>query len=154
MPNINYTFNDSSGRPEPVEPGVHRVKCVGYEFGLTGNGNDKLDLIIQIKDGPKIYDTITFTEKALWKMDVVLKCFAPSKKLQVPAKGQDISVNEAFVEKFIEGGTCEADIILDVWEKPDGTKGMPKNKIGNFKIPTTQTSARIEPEPVEDDDPF
>ena len=126
---IDYTYNDSSGAPSLVEPGEHFVKATGYETGITDQGNHKITLSLQIKDGPRTYDVLTFTPKAMWKMDLVLKAFSISKKEPLPPRGTKLQVDEAFMNRYIIEGYAKAQIIVDEWQ------GKKRNKVGTFIVP-------------------
>jgi hypothetical protein len=103
---INYTYTDSDSFRSTVEPGEHKIKVVGYEFGISNQGNDKLDLELRtIAEDVTIYDTLTFHPKSAWKMDTVLKCLAPSKGVALPAKGDALSIDTAFAEKYLKDAT-------------------------------------------------
>jgi hypothetical protein len=103
---INYTYTDSDSFRSTVEPGEHKIKVVGYEFGISNQGNDKLDLELRtVAEDVTIYDTLTFHPKSAWKMDTVLKCLAPSKGVALPAKGDALTIDTAFVEKYLKDAT-------------------------------------------------
>ena len=126
---IDYTYNDSEGAPAMVDAGTYYVKALGYETGLTNKGDQKMTLKLQIKDGPIVYDILTFTPKAMWKMDVVLKAFSVSKKKPLPAKGSKINVDEEFMKTYIVDGYCQAEVVIDEY------KGRKRNKVSNFIVP-------------------
>ena len=134
--NINYTYTDADSLRTTVEPGEHHVKVVGFEFGMSNAGNEKLDLELVTECGVTLYDSIAFTPKSAWKMDTVLKCFAPSKGMALPAKGSAINIDAQFVEQYLQGGKGHVITFLEPYNGVDKTriKTYLPNKGGNKQI--------------------
>lgn len=129
-----------------VEPGKYYIKAIGYETGITAKGDQKLTLRLQVKDGPVVYDVLTFSPKAMWKMDVVLKAFSVSKKKPLPAKGSKMSIDEDFMNTYIIDGFCEANVIIDEYN------GVKRNRVGDYVVPEIKDLPPVlktEPEPFE-----
>lgn len=137
---INYTFNNSDGAPSLVEPGEYFVKAIKYETGFTSNNNDKITIHLQIKEGPIAYENVIFTEKAMWKMDLILKAFTISKKLPLPAEGSAVKIDEDFMKKYIIGGYASA--MIEVHEY----NGKKSNRVASWVIPK-ELPKPVEPEP-------
>jgi len=143
---IDYTYNNSEGAPSLVEPGEYYVKAVKYETGFTTNNNDKITIHLQIKEGPITYENIVFTEKAMWKMDLVLKAFTISKKLPLPAEGQNVKIDEDFMKKYIIGGYAKAMIELHEYN------GKKTNRVSKWVVPTELPEPVVQ-EPVQEPEP-
>lgn len=150
MTNINYTYNDSEGAPSLVEPGTYAVKAVKFETGFTSNNNDKITLHIQIKEGPIAYENIIFTEKAMWKMDIILKAFSASKKLPLPSAGKSVKIDDEFMLKYIIGGIAKAEIVVHEYN------GKKSNRVSNWIVPSELPAPIVEkmdkPSPTDDFD--
>jgi hypothetical protein len=126
---IEYEFTDADNNtPRRVEPGDYTAKVTGFEFGMSTTGKDKLSLHLQLSDVEvTIREDIYFTPTAQWKFDTVLKCFAPSKSKRVPKRGDRITVNDTFVEEFLQGG--QGDVIIE----DDEHNGVTKSRVKLFK---------------------
>lgn len=103
---IEYEYTDSDNNsPRKIEPGEYEVKVVGFEFGLSPSGTEKLTLNLEFQDiGVKFKDDVYFTPAAAWRMDTVLKCFAASLKVDLPKVGERVSINDDFVNSRLMNG--------------------------------------------------
>lgn len=109
---IQYEYNDSDNQSaRPIPPGEYDCEVTGYEFGMSSSGTDKLTLTLHFPDceSSKMED-IYFTPRAQWKFDTVLKCFTPSKNQDLPNKGERITINNEFVEKYLIGGNGRVEV--------------------------------------------
>jgi hypothetical protein len=74
MPSIN--FAQVKGL-EPVPVGNYTATIIKAETGVSKKGNEKIDLQWRVEggafDGRIIFDTLTFTEKALFRVKATLK---------------------------------------------------------------------------------
>jgi hypothetical protein len=74
MPSIN--FAQVKGL-EPVPAGNYLATIVKAEAGMSKKDNEKIDIQWKIEGGPQdgriIFDTLTFTEKALFRVKATLK---------------------------------------------------------------------------------
>jgi len=74
MPSIN--FAQVKGL-EPLPVGVYTATIVRAEVGVSKAGNEKIDLQWKVEGGPHdgriIFDTLTFTEKALFRVKATLR---------------------------------------------------------------------------------
>jgi hypothetical protein len=119
---INYTYNDQSSRASFVEPGDYVATIVGFTFGISGQGNDKIDFELLLPDC-KIYDSVAFTEKAAWKFDTMLKCFTPNKEGgAIPAKGTAVAIDEEFINKNLVGASGWVTTFIDVFNDTKRSK--------------------------------
>ena len=61
---------------EPLPVGVYNATIVKAEAGKSKAGNDKIDIQWKVEGGPQdgrlIFDTMTFTEKALFRVKATL----------------------------------------------------------------------------------
>lgn len=137
---INYTYNNSDGAPSLVEPGEYFVKAIKYETGFTSNNNDKITIHLQIKEGPIAYENVIFTEKAMWKMDLILKAFTISKKLPLPSEGSAVKIDEDFMKKYIIGGYAKAMIEVHDYN------GKKSNRVSSWVVPK-ELPKPVEPMP-------
>jgi hypothetical protein len=103
---IEYEYTDSdSDKPRRIPVGEYEAKVVGYEFGLSPQGTDKLSLDLYFGElDMKWKDDIYFTKAAAWRMDTVLKCFAASLKVDLPKAGERVVINNKFVEDRLVNG--------------------------------------------------
>jgi hypothetical protein len=126
---IDYQFTDADNNsPRKVEPGEYKVEVTGFEFGMSTTGKDKLTIDLNVKEADvTLKEDIYFTPSAQWKFDTVIKCFAPSKKKRPPSKGDRVTVNDAFVEEYIQGGTGEVTI------EDDEHNGNVRSRVKVFK---------------------
>ena len=102
---IEYTFSDAENlSARSIDPGDYDVTINGFEFGMAKTGTDKLDLTIRVNDlGVDLVESIFFTPRSQWKFDLALKCFSPSKGVALPEKGTAITIDSAFVTKYLMG---------------------------------------------------
>lgn len=81
-----YKFTDQENLKTTCADGDYIFEIIGFELGLSDKGDDKVIVLLQIeKEHVKVYDHITLSEKAAWRMDTLLKCCGV-----VVAKGADI----------------------------------------------------------------
>lgn len=121
------TFQDSENIVMMVPPGEYVVECVGYEFGLSRQGNETLSLTLrQEPDGAIVYDTLTFTQNAAWKIDTALKCLLPSKGIPKLPKGKEIDITEDFCAKYLLNARGRVDLIIEEYN------GKEKNKVQSY----------------------
>jgi hypothetical protein len=126
---IEYEFTDADNNtPRRVEPGDYQVEVTGFEFGMSTTGKDKLSIDLRVPEADvTLREDIYFTPSAQWKFDTVIKCFAPSKQKRPPTKGERVTVNDAFVEEYIQGGKGEVSI------EDDEHNGNVRSRVKVFK---------------------
>lgn len=129
----SFTFNDSDNLTRLVDPGEYMAEIIGFEFGYSRSGNETLTLVLrQEPDGVIVFDTLTFTEKAFWRIDTMLKCFLPSKGIGKLDKGKTFDINEKFCERFLLNARGPVKLIKE--EYPVGTDKW-KNRVDAFNVP-------------------
>ena len=74
MPSINFAKVQSL---EPLPAGVYTATIIKAEQGISKAGNEKIDIQWKVEggahDGRIIFDTLTFTEKALFRVKATLQ---------------------------------------------------------------------------------
>ena len=74
-------------------------------------------------------------------MDTVLKCFAPSKGIALPAKGSAITIDAQFVEQYLQGGKGHVITFIEPYN------GIDKCRIKTYL--TTVAPVPVQPQPVQ-----
>lgn len=145
MPSYKYT--DQDNRPPAVKPGKYKYTVTDCGFGLTRNGDDKMELSIEIEGGARCYETLTFTQNAMWRIDTFVKSSNLLVDGKPPAKGQPIE----FTQELVVGLRGWAEFILE--EYPVGS-GKTRNKVGTWLTNAEKLKrADIAPPPKEDAEP-
>jgi hypothetical protein len=90
MPRVQ--FQDRGGF-QLLEPGDYIAFVEEANEGTSNNGNPKIDLKLSVA-GATVYDTLTFTENAGWRIDTFLKACGLA-----PEKGQFVDVTAAMCER-------------------------------------------------------
>jgi hypothetical protein len=123
----NYKYGDSDNVLLFVELGDYVVEINDVAFGLSKQGNDKIDLKLKVeKTGTTVYDVLTFSEKAFWRIDTCLK----SCGVKI-AKGEDAEFNKERLkegQRYIKLIGLRGWVTLGVEEYPVGS-GKKKNKV-------------------------
>lgn len=147
----SYQFGDQENKVfETVKPGDYILQVSKCEFGLTKKGDDKMDLEIAVEGtNARIFETLTFTSNAAWKIDTFVKSCNLLIDGKRPTKDQSIEFTEPMVVGLRGWAT------LKVEEYPEGSKKF-RNKVAVWltdkeKLP----KAVVETAPDEEDDmPF
>lgn len=141
-------YQQNSSNSDTLPDGEYEFTVKKASLGTSKNGNEKIELVLEIKGGATVYDNLVFTEKAFWKIDQFR--IATGEKLDSSAK-----VN--FEAEHCEGRTGQCHLITETFEGrsrnrveaylfPSATKGTGAAKAAGRPVPT----AGIEP----DDIPF
>ncbi len=133
---IEYEYTDADNNsPRRIKPGEYNVKVVGYEFGLSATGKEKLVLNLHFGElDVDFKDDIYFTSAAAWRMDTVLKCFTSSLGQDLPKAGDRLIINQDFVDRCINGGTGRVRVV-------EGTyNGKPRTEIKAYLAGTPNLS--------------
>jgi hypothetical protein len=119
MSSINYTFEDRGAIPALLEEGAYEVEVKSVEFGYSQAGNEKADLQLNVlsHDGKTIYDSLTFTEKAFWRIDQALKSLGIA-----TAKGESLDVSES----LLVGKKGWVNLVVEEWND------RKRNKVGDW----------------------
>lgn len=144
-----YQFQDSENIPAVVEAGDYVIRVTETKFGLSQAGNAKVDLTLQIeKTGTILYDTLTFTDKAFWRIDTFLKsCGVKLAKGQGVEFDPDVEPGPGEVFIPLVGLRGWATLFVDEYPKDSGRK---KNKVLMW-ITNKEKLARIAPPPRQAD---
>lgn len=95
-----YKFGDQENKTfEVVEDGDYILEVIACEFGVTkSKGDEKMELQLQVEGrDAKFYETLTFTEKAAWKIDTFVKSCNLLIDGKPPKKDQPIEFTETMV---------------------------------------------------------
>lgn len=89
-----HTYEDRSGFML-LDEGDYIVEVTGVEIGFSKAGNEMLTLSCSVEPhGTTVYERLVFTDKALWKVDQVLKGLGVA-----PEKGTDLDMTEEWCKK-------------------------------------------------------
>ena len=116
---ISYTYEDRGAIPALLDEGAYQVEVKSVEFGYSQAGNEKADLQLNVlaHDGKTIYDTLTFTEKAFWRIDQALKSLGIASE-----KGESVDVSE----DLLIGKKGWVKLIVEEWND------RKRNKVGEW----------------------
>jgi hypothetical protein len=132
-----YTYTDSEGITK-LEPGEYTFTIDKAEEGISkAGGNPMMKLeCSEVTSGARIFDNLVFTEKAAWKIDMLLKSIGYD--LQ---KGQEVELYpEHLIGKRFRG-------VVEMEKQPDGkefariTRIIPK-KERTLKMEAIQAPAK------------
>lgn len=151
---IEYTYTDADNVSiRAIDPGDYDVTVTGFEFGMAKTGTDKLDLTLRVEElGADLKESIFFTPKAQWKFDLVLKCFAPSKNVQLPQKGMAIQIDPNFVQTYIMGGRGRVTVKNEEYPIGSGEErsrvsiyhpDMSNQRVNNPQVMAQQAQAQV-----------
>lgn len=106
MPTINFANVQSL---DPVPTGSYTATIVKAEQGISKAGNEKIDLQWRIEggahDGRVIFDTLTFTEKALFRVKATLQGLGFPKDFKGNVNAEDLIGRTAKITVDIQAGT-------------------------------------------------
>lgn len=140
-----FTYNDSPERKLYEEPGEHHLTVdeANFEFA-RGSGNEILKLKLVTDGGVVVFDNLVFTEKAWWKIDHFFKAFLPSKGRPLPKKGDNIEMDDQWVEDNIRGASGYAEL-----SKGTSTSGKIRNEVQRYLAgPTRKPGSGKSPAPT------
>jgi len=102
---VKHTFGDEDNRPDAVEAGVYpaTIKTASEKISKS-SGNEMIEIIWTVDNGPDVFDYLTFGPKTAYKVDTFLKATgnAPKKGEEVEIKAEDIEGQRAFLELRVE----------------------------------------------------
>ena len=116
---IAYTYEDRGSIPVLLDEGTYEVEIKSVEFGFSQAGNEKADLQLNVlaHDGKVIYDTLTFTERAFWRIDQALKSLGIAQ-----AKGDAFEISE----ELLVGKRGHVQLVVEEWNEKK------RNKVGEW----------------------
>jgi len=126
MPTIN--FADVKGL-EPIPVGIYIATIIKAEEGISRKDNPKIDLQWKVDDGGPydgriIFDVLTFTEKAMFRVKATLKALGWDKKFKGNVNAEDMLGKTASLVVDIETSTQ-----LD----EEGEPYPPRNRVKKVK---------------------
>lgn len=105
MPAINFAKVQGL---EPLPAGVYTATIVKAEVGTSKAGNEKIDIQWKVEggkhDGRVIFDTLTFTEKALFRVKATLKGLGFPADFRGEVKPEDLVGRTAKITVDIQPG--------------------------------------------------
>ena len=105
MPAID--FSKVQG-PEPVDIGTYTATIVKAESGTSKAGNEKIDIQWKIEGGKNegrvVFDTLTFTEKALFRVKATLSALGYPKNFRGDVKPETLVGKTAKITVDIQAG--------------------------------------------------
>jgi len=116
---ISYTYEDRGAIPALLDAGDYEIEVKSVEFGFSQAGNEKADLQLNVlaHDGKIIYDTLTFTERAFWRIDQALKSLGIAQ-----AKGDAFEISE----ELLVGKRGWVSLVIEEWNEKK------RNKVGEW----------------------
>jgi len=115
---------------EPIPPGNYLATIVKAEEGVSQKGNPKIDLQWKVVDeegnfdGRIVFDTLTFTEKALFRVKSTLRAVGFDKDFSGEIDCDDLIGESAMLLVEIEASGQIS---------PDGEPYPPRNRIRKVK---------------------
>jgi hypothetical protein len=102
-----------------LDAGDYEIEVKSVEFGFSQAGNEKADLQLNVlaHDGKIIYDTLTFTERAFWRIDQALKSLGIAQ-----AKGDAFEISE----ELLVGKRGWVSLVIEEWNEKK------RNKVGEW----------------------
>lgn len=123
MPSYNFT-NQENKIFEPVPAGDYILEVVKCEFGIVASGNssgsEKMELTLQVEGkDTRLFETLTFSEKAAWKIDTFVKAC----NLLIDGKPPVLNQPIDFTEPMVVGLRGWATLFVDEYQ------GKKRNKV-------------------------
>ena len=126
MPSINFAKVQSL---EPLPAGVYTATIVKAELGVSKAGNEKIDMQWKIEggayDGRVIFDTLTFTEKALFRVKATLQGLGFPADFKGNVSAEDLVGRTAKLTVDIQAGNG-----IDETGEPDA----PRNRVKKVAV--------------------
>lgn len=105
MPSINFAKVQGL---EPLPAGKYTATITTATVGVSKAGNEKIDLQWKVEGGPYdgrvIFDTLTFTEKALFRVKATLQGLGFSKDFKGEVRADDLVGRTAKITVDIQAG--------------------------------------------------
>ena len=102
---IKHTYSDPDNRLNAVEADVYpaTIKTATEKISKS-SGNEMLEIIWAVDNGPDVFDYVTFGPKTAYKVDTLLKAtgHAPAKGEEVELKAEDMTGWRAFLYLRVE----------------------------------------------------
>lgn len=144
----SYQFKNQENKVFTVPAGDYIVEVVKCEFGIIKSGDsaggDKMELTLNVdgKDAT-LYETLTFSEKAAWKVDTFVK----SSNLKINGRPPAINEKIEFTEEMVVGLRGWATLKLEEYN------GKTRNKVNAWITNKEKLAKRVmELDPADDPD--
>lgn len=115
-----------------VEPGEYELRVIDARESQSQAGNDMIELTHRIMlpdgtEGPKVYDRLVFTEKAMWRVDQFVAACGKH-----PGEGQQFDLYPS----LMFGWTCRAKLKVDTYNDKR------RNQVEEYLIDPTTVGAQ------------
>jgi len=88
MPHYNY--GDEDNRPDFVEPCQDAGTVIWADEKLSQKGDEQISVLFKLDNtGATVFDQLTFSPKAAWRVDTFLKATG-----HAPAKGDEVEITK------------------------------------------------------------
>lgn len=141
MPSYTTSTPTAGGASFVVEPGEYELRLIDARESVSKAGNEMIELTHRIMlpdgtEGPKVFDRLVFTEKAMWRVDQYVAACGKH-----PGEGQSLDLYPS----LMFGWTCRAKLKVGVYNDKQ------RNEVEEYLI--DPTTVGVSPGP-EDDEPF
>jgi len=129
---MKYTYKNRQPVAAVLEPGVHRLTIDDARLTTSRAGNEMLEVKMQGPNNTLVWDYLTFTERAMWKVDSFLRCF----EMQ-PEIDEAIDFDQQFADDLIgSSGDVQVNVIdyegkkkndVEMYLAPQNSKNLVKN---------------------------
>lgn len=132
MPSYTTAKPTEGGGSFLVEPGEYELRLIDAKESMSQAGNEMLELAHRIMmpdgtEGPKVYDRLVFTEKAMWRVDQYVAACGKH-----PGEGQTFDLYPS----LMFGWTCRAKLKVDEYN------GKKRNQVEEYLIDETTIGAQ------------
>lgn len=125
---MKYTYKNRQPVSSVLEPGIYTLTIQEARLTTSRAGNEMLEIKMRGPDNNFVWDYLTFTERAMWKIDSFLSCF----QMQ-PGMNETIDFDQEFADSLIgESG----DVQISVVEY----EGKKKNDVDMYLSPQSKSS--------------
>jgi hypothetical protein len=109
-------MSDSGTLPD----GIYKFEVIAATLKTSKNGNEMIELVLQFPEGIRIWDNLTFTRSAFWKIDQFREATG---ELLLPEEEIEINPSDLI------GKSGKASVITESYE------GNDRNKIASYVKP-------------------
>ncbi len=143
MPSYTTSKPTEGGASFLVEPGEYELRLIDAKESMSQAGNEMLELTHRIilpdgSEGPKVYDRLVFTEKAMWRVDQYVAACGKH-----PGEGQTLDLYPS----LMFGWTCRAKLKVGEYNNKK------RNEIEEYLIDESTIGA-VAGQEKEDEVPF
>ena len=104
---MKYIYKNRQPVSSVLEPGIHHLTIEDARLTTSRAGNEMLEVKMQGPNNTLVWDYLTFTERAMWKVDSFLRCF----EMQ-PEIDEAIDFDQQFADDLIgSSGDVQVNVI-------------------------------------------